>query len=189
MVRLRCLCWLPVLLVAACAAVPRGPGCVAVGPRGSMCLLPPAALPATNVDHLVSVRHGDRTRQFVGRLHIDNRRLELAASSLFGIPLFTISFDGETVRAVPMQKGLPANLVVVVLETALADPARLRPHLTGLTLDVSHSNAGQTRILSENGREVARIERSNGPLAKAHMTIHILPAHTTLTLTPLETTP
>ncbi len=186
---LRHLCWLPVLLLAACASLPQGPGCVAVGPHGAACLLPPAALPATDANHLVSVRHDGRTRHFVGRLHVDDKVLELAASSLLGMPLFTIRFDGKSVHASPERKELPADLVAVVLEAALADPARLRPRLTGLRLAVHDTGSGQTRTLTERGRTVARIERSDGPLAQARLVIHIDPVDTVLTLTPLQATP
>lgn len=158
---------------------------MAVGRDASACLLPPAALPAATAEHLVSVRHDAQVDHFVGRLHVGPRRLELAASSLMGMPLFSIRFDGQAVRFEPKTMRLPANLVVLVLEAALADPARLQPRLHGLTLKVTRSDGMEIRTLTEHGHLVARIQRSASPLPQARLVIDLAPIHTVLRLDPL----
>lgn len=174
------------LLCSGCATLPSGPGCVKIGPAGAACLLPPAALPAVQAQHIVTVNHDGKQDTFLGNLSIDHNALRLAGASLFGTHLFTITWDGATIVAEPANAKLRPELVVAMLEVALADPEMLRPHLYGLTLKLGHDADGSGfRELFEHGHLVARIAIGTGPLAKAHLRINVPPAHLTLSLAPL----
>jgi hypothetical protein len=175
------------LLGAGCASVPAtGPGCVAIGPSGAVCPLPPGALPAVSARHLVTVTQDGQTHTFLGRLQIDAANLRLAGASLFGTHLFTITWDGQHITSAPPQAQLRPQLMVVMLEVALADPAALRPRLHGLVLKVEDHDGTEVRQLFARGRLVARVERHGAALADAHLVMTIPPARLTLRLAPLE---
>lgn len=178
---------LVVLPCAGCVTLPSRPGCVKIGPAGAICLLPPAALPAVQAQHVVRVGHDGKQETFLGRLSIDASALRLAGASLFGTHLFTISWDGASINATPANAKLRPDLVLAMLETALADPALLRPQLYGLTLKQGRgADGGEFRELHEHGHLVTRIEISGTPLAKAHLRISVPPAHLTLDLVPMS---
>ena len=185
----RCLALLLIVsMLAGCATLPRGPGCVKIGPFGAACLLSPAALPALRASHVVTIVHEDKKDTFLGQLRVDRNAMRLAASSLFGTHLFTINWDGQTVSVQPPREGLRPKLIAVMLQAAIADPARLRPQLHGMELAVSHEADGsEVRELREQGRLVARIRRSHASLDRAHLTIDIAPAKLHLDLQPMET--
>lgn len=174
------------LLCGGCATLPSGPGCVKIGPAGAACLLPPAALPSVQAQHIVTVSHDGKQDTFLGQLSVDATALRLAGASLFGTHLFTITWDGATIVSVPANAKLRPDLIVAMLEFALADPELLRPRLHGLTLKTDHPVDGnEKREIFEHGHLVARIEIGDGPLAKAHLRISVPPAHLTLNLAPL----
>lgn len=185
MMNLRHVLLLLIPLIGGCVTMPQLPGCVKIGPFGQACPLPPAALPAADARHIVSVTHAGDRQTFMGRLQIDANTLRLAGFSLFGTHLFTITYDGHDIVSQPQRPELHADLIVVMLEAALADPAALRPRLHGLTLKVSRTGKGETRDLLEHGHLVAHIERSKGPLAEARVVMHIVPADTVLVLRPI----
>jgi hypothetical protein len=172
------------LLLAACATLPP-PGCVKLGP-GAMCLLAPAALPAIDDTHLVTVARDGKQDAFMGRLAIDAHTLRLAGASLFGTGLFDISYDGRTIDAQPPRAKAHAELMLAMLEITLADPAALRSHLHDLTLKVGERDDNEVRDLYTHGRLVAHIERSKEPLAKARIRIEIPAAKTSLDMLPLD---
>lgn len=175
-----------VLLVAGCASVPMPrPDCVAIGPAGSMCPLPPQALPAVSARHVVTVTHDGQSHTFLGRLHIDHDALRLAGASLFGTHLFTIIWDGHDIRSQPPQSKMHPELMVVMLEVALADPDVLRPRLHGMVLKVEGQGDHEKRELFEHGHLVARVEKRGAALADAHMVMTIPPAKLTLKLAPV----
>lgn len=177
---------LPLALnLGGCATAPLLPGCIRLGPDGQFCPLPPAALPAGNATHIVSVNRPGKRQVFIGRLRIDNQALRLAASSLFGAGLFTMTYDGNTISSKPEALDLHPDLVVVMLEVAIADPVALRPRLHNLTLKVRPSGHGEVRELYTHGHLVAHIERSGAQLSKASLVIRILPARTTLVMRPM----
>lgn len=190
MMKYRQLLWLVLLplalSLAGCATAPLLPGCIRLGPDGQFCPLPPAELPAGNATHIVSINRPGKRQVFIGRLRIDNQALRLAASSLFGAGLFTITYDGSTIRSKPAGLDLHSDLVVVMLEAAIADPAALRPRLHNLTIKVRPTADGEVRDLYTHGHHVAHIERSGASLSDANIAIHILPAKTTLVLRPME---
>lgn len=174
------------LLCSGCATLPSGPGCVKIGPAGAACLLAPAALPALQAQHIVSVSHDGKQDTFLGRLSVDAQALRLAGASMFGTHLFTITWDGATIVAQPANAKLRPELILAMLEFALADPELLRPRLHGLTLKTYQPVDGNaSREVFEHGRLVARIEIGAGPLADAHIRISVPPAHLTLNLAPL----
>ncbi len=180
-------CALLLLACAGCAGLPAlPPGCVKIGPAGAFCPLPPAALPAVTASHLVTVTHGDETQTFLGRLRIDGETLRLAGASLFGTHLFTITWDGRAVASEPPEPAMHPELVVAMLQVALADPAQLRPRLHGMQLVLGREGDRAIRELHEHGHLVARIERRGTPLAKATLSIRIPPAHLALHLEPLQ---
>ncbi len=174
-------------LLTGCASLPRGPGCVKIGPFGGACLLPPAALPAVRASHIVNIVHEEQKDTFLGQLRVDHQTMRLAASSLFGTHLFTIDWDGHRVSVQPPREGLRPKLITAMLEAAIADPARLRPQLHGIELAVSkHADGSEVRELREHGRLVARIQRSSGGLDQAYLSIDIAPAKLHLELKPME---
>lgn len=175
------------LLLAGCASLPDGPGCVRVGPYGAACLLPPAALPAVQAQHVVTVHHDGRTDTFLGRLGIDATRLRLAGASLFGTHLFTLRWDGTRIDMdTPPDKTVHPELIVAMLQAAIADPEVLRPRLHGIELAVEHlPDGGERRELREHGRVVARVYKEAGPLAAASLRIEMPPAHMELRLQPV----
>lgn len=177
------------LLCAGCATLPTQPGCVRIGPAGAACLLPPTALPALQAQHIVTVIHDGKRDTFLGRLSIDRNALRLAGASLFGTHLFTITWDGATIVAEPANAKLRPELILAMLEVAVAEPPLLRPQLHGLTLKLDHGGDGsESRELYEHGRLVARIEIRGAPLAEAHLRISVPPAHLELNLAPLTDT-
>ncbi|HET6656113.1 MAG TPA: DUF3261 domain-containing protein [Gammaproteobacteria bacterium] len=172
-------------LIAGCATMPQLPGCVKIGPFGQACPLPPAALPAVEATHIVAVTHDGDRQTFMGRLRVDAESLRLAGFSLFGTHLFTISYDGHDIVSRPERAELHADLIVVMLEAALAEPTELRPRLHGITLKLSGTGDTEVRELYEHGRLVARIETTGKPLKAARIVMTIPPAKLTLRMTPL----
>ncbi|HET7370356.1 MAG TPA: DUF3261 domain-containing protein [Gammaproteobacteria bacterium] len=172
-------------LIAGCATMERLPGCIKVGPWGQVCPLPPAALPAVDANHIITVTRDGNSQTFLGRLHIGPDALRLAGFSLFGTHLFTISYDGGAVTALPPDIDLHPELVIAMLEAGLATPDEIRPRLHGLTLTVSRTADTEVRELHERGHLVARITRTGAPLAAARVDIEIPPAKLELRLTPV----
>lgn len=179
-------------LLAGCASVPPAPGCTRLGHDGVFCALPPSALPAASASHLVTVTHASQSRTFLGRLQIDAHHLRLAGLSLFGTALFTLDYDGRQLTSHSAAGNLRPELLLAMLELTVAPAGELPPQLHDLTLTVSAAGDRQVRELWNQGRLVARIEKTRGPLNGAHISIVIPIAKLALQLTPLgvpETTP
>ncbi|HVC38107.1 MAG TPA: DUF3261 domain-containing protein [Gammaproteobacteria bacterium] len=184
--RRACLLLLPLLaLFAGCASAPATPDCTLVGRSGRVCLLAPAALPAVRATHIVEIRRNGHEDTFLGQLQIDAHALRLAGTSLFGINLFTIVYDGHTIDSQPPQMKLHPGMLVVMLELTLADPAELENRLHNLTLKVHTSDHGQVRELFERGHLIARIERSDAALAAARINIEIPADKLSVQMTPI----
>jgi hypothetical protein len=178
--------YLLLLLLTLCACVtPLLPDCTRFGRGGQVCLLPPTALPKLDDTHLVTVTREGQTDNFLGQLHIDDRVLRLAGSSLFGTGLFTLSYDGKSLKAEPDDPELHADTLVVMLELALADPAEIKPRLHGLDMTVSVTAKGETRDISERGHPIVHIERSAGPLSQAKLKIEIPPLQVSVKMDPM----
>lgn len=175
---------LSVLLLTGCATLPPAPGCTQLG-RGQFCLLPPAALPAVEASHLVTIIHDSQRDTFVGLLHIDAQHLRLAGFSLFGTNLFDLDYDGQHIVLQPQSQTWDAERLLAVLELALADPVRLRPALHDTMLTVQLIGEVQVRELWQHGRLIAHIEISGAPLAAARVQITIPSADLTVLLTPM----
>lgn len=171
--------------LAGCATTPLGPGCRRFGRDGQLCLLPPASLPPVEGSHLIKVVHDGQEDAFTGLLHIDAHDLRLAGFSLFGTSLFNIEYDGETVKSVPAQASLKPDMLVAMLELAIADPALLQARLHGLTLKVSSVDGMRIREVSEGARLIAHIEESGTPLAEATIRIQIPPLKVSVVMTPM----
>ncbi|MGH8372913.1 MAG: DUF3261 domain-containing protein [Gammaproteobacteria bacterium] len=174
------------VLLSACATAPLAPNCTRIGHDGQFCMLAPASLPAVTATHLISVQHDGREDTFMGQLQIDSHALRLAGFSLFGTSLFTIEYDGRRIVRQPAKLDLHPELLVAMLELALADPAALRDRLHNLTLKLDTTGDTQTRELFENGHLIARIERTGTPLADAHLSIAIPLAKLSVRMTPLD---
>lgn len=172
------------LVLGACATLPP-PGCVRLGP-GAVCLLAPAALPAVEASHVVTLTRDGKRETFMGRLAIDAHMLRLAGASLFGTGLFEISYDGHSIQARPPKAKAHADLMLALLEIAIAQPDALRDRLHGLALKTSRRGKTEQRELYAHGHLVARIERDTGPLAQARIRIDIPPANTVLDMLPLD---
>lgn len=181
-----CAVLLVCLALAGCVTLPNPATCTRIGPVGSACLLSPEAWPQVTAQQMVTIHRDDQKHVFLGRLSINHKALHLAAVSLSGVHLFTVTWDGHGVSINPERDQLDPKRFVAFLQIALVDPDRLRPHLHGLKLLVKKdSQGGQIRELWEMGHLVARIHRSHGPLAHAHLSIHIPPAHTRIQIEPL----
>lgn len=174
-------------LLASCVTAPP-PGCTALGRDAAVCLLPPAALPALDASHIVEIDHDGRQDTFMGLLHVDATALRLAGLTLFGTGLFTIEYDGSTVTSRPEYAGFKADILVVMLELAIADPARLQDRLHDLTLQVTAGDHVERRDVYEHGRLVAHIETTAGPLAAAHIHIDIPPLKVSVDMMPITDT-
>ena len=179
---------LPALLTA-CATPLLGPECTRFGRDGQLCLLPPAALPAVEGSHMVKVVHDGREDAFMGLLHIDAQDLRLAGFSLFGTSLFNLDFDGSKVTSVPAQGDLRPDMLVAMLELAIADPADLRGRLHGLTLQVREEGGAEIREVYEGERLIAHLEKRGASLAESEIRIDIPPVKVSVELTPLATAP
>lgn len=177
------------MLLAGCATTPLGPGCTRFGRDGQLCLLPPAALPPVEGSHLIKVIHDGQEDAFTGLLHIDARDLRLAGFSLFGTSLFNIEYDGETVKSASAQGSLKPDMLVAMLELAIADPALLQERLHGLTLKVSSAGDIRIRDVSEGSRLIAHIEESGATLAEATIRIQIPPLKVSVEMTPMDGAP
>ncbi|MDE2069950.1 MAG: DUF3261 domain-containing protein [Gammaproteobacteria bacterium] len=172
-------------LVAGCASVPLAPGCTRLGHNGVFCALPPAALPAVSASHLVTVTHAGQSQTFLGRLQIDAHHLRLAGLSLFGTALFNLDYDGQQLTSHSAAENLRPDLLLTMLELTVAPAEALPPQLHDLSLTVSAAGDRQVRELWNQGRLIARIEKTHGPLNKAHISIVIPVAKLSLQLTPL----
>ncbi|HEX6550030.1 MAG TPA: DUF3261 domain-containing protein [Gammaproteobacteria bacterium] len=177
---------LSLALLSACATAPVAPGCTRIGHDGQFCLLAPALLPPLTATHLVTVQHDDREDTFMGQLQIDSHALRLAGLSLFGTSLFTLEYNGHIIIKHPAQMDLHPELLVAMLELALADPAALRPRLQNLSLNLSQSGDSQIRELFEHGHLIARIVKTAGPLTDAHIDIAIPLAKLAVRMSPLD---
>ncbi|HVA56063.1 MAG TPA: DUF3261 domain-containing protein [Gammaproteobacteria bacterium] len=181
--------WLLILLlialVAGCASAPAIPDCTPVGHSGHVCLLAPETLPAVHAIHIVDIRRDGHEEIFLGQLQIDAHALRLAGTSLFGINLFTIVYDGHTIKSQPPHMKFHPDMLVVMLELTLADPAELENRLRNLTLKVSSSAHGQVRELYERGHLIVRIEKSDAPLAEARIKIEISTDNLSIEMTPI----
>lgn len=173
------------LLLTGCATPLLGPGCVRFGRDGQLCLLPPAALPPVEGSHMVKVIHDGEEDAFLGLLHIDSRRLELAGFNLFGTSLFDLTYDGTTVTSVPPDSALKPETLVAMLELSIADPKLLQERLHGLTLKTTTDGAQEKRDLYEGDRLVAHLERNLVPLDRSTLNIEILPLRINVEMTPL----
>jgi hypothetical protein len=161
------------LLLAGCTSVPPGPGCERFGRGGQVCLLPPSALPALDGSRLVTVTHDGQAQSFMGLLHIDDQNLRLVGLSLLGTGIFSLVYDGHDVTAEPMDSDLHPERLVVMLELAVADPAVLQPRLKGLELKTGEKDDLETRDVYERGELIAHIERTQGSLTDATLSITI----------------
>ena len=133
--------------------------------------------------------HDGQEDAFIGLLHIDTHDLRLAGFSLFGTSLFNIEYDGENVKSVPAQTSLKPDMLVAMLELAIADPALLQERLHGLTLKLSSADGMRIRDVSEGTRLIAHIEESGEPLAEATIRIQIPPLKVSVELTPMGGAP
>lgn len=190
MSRLRLLfaCSLPTLLTA-CATPLLGPGCTRFGHDGQICLLPPAALPALEGSRMVKVVHDGHEDAFLGVLHIDAKELHLAGFSLFGTSLFQVHFDGVQATSVPAGGDLKPEMLVAMLELALADPKLLQDRLHGLALVVNNQGSVETREVTESGRLIAHLERRGSSPADAGIRIDIPPASLSVEMSPIGSAP
>lgn len=177
-----------ILLLAGCAGLPPPPGCTSFGRHGAVCLLPPDQLPALDGSRLVTVTHDGKQDSFLGLLHIDAGVLRLDGSTLFGTGLFDLSYDGKVLQMAPPQATLHPDLLVVMLELSLVDPALLRAQLYGLTLNTRDEGGQEIREIFEDGRLIAHIERDDVPLDKAHIRIDIPPAKLSVDMRPMDQT-
>jgi len=173
------------LLLTGCATPLLGPGCTRFGRNGQLCLLPPSALPPVEGSHMVKVTHDGREDAFLGLLHIDSRKLELAGLSLFGTSLFDLNYDGTTVTSVPADSKLKPEMLVAMLELSLADPKLLQEHLHGLTLKTAADGGQEKRDLYEGDHLIAHLERSLKPLDQSTMSIEIPPLGIEVEMAPL----
>ena len=173
-------------LFAGCAVTPVAPDCTPFGRSGQVCLLAPAALPAMNASHLISITRDGQRDTFMGLLQIDEHKLQLLGSSLFGTTLFSIEYDGHAIKSAPQNTAWHPDMLVVMLELALADPARLEGRLHDLTLKISDAGQMQVRELYEHDHVIARIEKTGGSLEQAHIHIDIQPLNLSVQITPLD---
>lgn len=144
------------LMLAGCASAP-GPNCVRLAPRGFFCLLAPAAIASrSGVDLVTVTRHG-KTEHYVGQLSVTSIRLELALTSLAGMSLATLIWDGSEAKIrSPKKARLDPRELVALLELTLAPPGALRGALHGLELSIAQTTTGSERRLTTDGRLVAR---------------------------------
>ncbi len=173
------------LLPLSGCVTPLLPDCTRFGRDGQVCPLPPSALPKFDATHIVTVTRDGKPDSFLGQLHIDSQILRLAGSSLFGTDLFTLSYDGKTLKAEPDSPQLHADTLVVMLELALADPAEIKSRLHGLDMTVSSTATAEVRDISERGRPIVHIERGAGPLAQATLDIEIPPLAVSVKMRPV----
>lgn len=179
------LCLLLSLLALSGCVTPLMPDCTRFSRDGQVCLLPPSALPKFDAMHIVTVTRDGKPDSFLGQLHIDAGALRLAGSSLFGTDLFTLSYDGKVIHSEPADLDLRADILVVMLELALADPAEIRPRLHGLDMTVTTTATGEARDIAERGHPIVHIVRSAGPLAQASLDIEIPPLNVTVKMRPV----
>lgn len=175
--------------LAGCATTPLGPGCARFGRDGQLCLLPPASLPPVEGSHLIKVVHDGQEDAFMGLLHIDAHDLRLAGFSLFGTSLFNIEYDGDTIKSAHAQGSLKPDMLVAMLELAIADPALLQDRLHGLSLKMRSAGGMQVRDVSEGDRLIAHIEEIGTPLVEATIRIQIPPYKISVEMTPMGSAP
>ena len=175
--------------LAGCATMPLAPGCTRFGRDGQLCLLPPASLPPVEGSHLIKVMHDGQEDAFIGLLHIDDHALRLAGLSLFGTSLFNIEYDGETIKSAPTQGSLKPDMLIAMLELAIADPTLLQDRLHGLSLKVDSGGGMQIRDVSEGAHLIAHVEDSGASLAESTIRIQIPPLKVSVEMTPMTGAP
>jgi hypothetical protein len=176
-------------LFAGCAVTPVAPDCTPFGHNGQICLLAPAQLPAMSASHLISITRDGQQDTFMGLLQIDASKLQLVGSSLFGTTLFSIGYDGRTITSAPKDMSWHPDMLVVMLELALADPAVLETRLHDLVLKTGDIDHMQVRELYEHDRLLARIEQTGGAPEQARIHIDIPSINLSVQITPLDSTP
>ncbi len=177
------------LMLAACATPLLGPECTRFGRDGQLCLLPPASLPALEGSRMVKVVHDGREDAFMGVLHIDPQDLRLAGFNLFGTSLFQLEFDGSKVTSVPAGGALKPEMLVAMLELALADPKLLQDRLHGLALSAVVADGVETREVHEGSELIAHIEKRGTDLAESDIRIDIPPVKVSVEMSPLGAAP
>jgi len=173
-------------LLSGCVTPLLGPECMRFSRGSQFCLLPPSSLPAVEGSHLVKVTHDGREDEFMGLLHIDAKDLRLAGFSLFGTSLFNLQYDGSTVKTEPAQGALKPDILVAILELAIADPKLLPDRLHGLTLQVKDAGGVESRELGEGDRVLVRIERRGASLTEAAIRIQVPSRNITVEVTPMD---
>lgn len=169
-------------LLAGCATAP-GPSCVRLARSGWFCPLPPAALAPRVALRLVTVSHGGRSEHFLGQLATSEQQLTLALSSLAGIPLATVTWDGTRTATRPAKAPFRAGLITAMLELTLAPPAALRGALHGLHLSVTRTADGRERRLTTDGGALVAVARRHAGVER----IEVPTARLTVTLAPVAT--
>jgi hypothetical protein len=174
------------IALAACASLPaHRADCVAFTHGAGMCLLPPSALPAVEAAHLVQLDGANRHESFIGHLHIDHATQRMAALSLFGSHLFTVSWDGHAIDGGAANAKLKPAMLVAMLQLAVADPAVLRTQLYGFALSEQTTPDHSLRELRRHGQLAVRIERRGATLATSTLDISVPRAQLHLHLKPL----
>lgn len=141
------------LLVASCASAP-GSTCVRLSSSGWFCPLPPAALAPRTAAALVTVSRAHNVDQYLGQLVVTAHRLTLALTSLAGIPLATISWDGRQIEIRPKRSSFKPGLMTALLEFTIAPPSALQSNLHGLKLAIERTPTGSDRRVTSNGKLV-----------------------------------
>lgn len=172
------------LLLSGCAGAPVQPAnCADFGPGGRFCLLPPSAFSPTTLTHLVQVDGPNGKQSFIGRLQIRRQSIGLAATSLFGPNLFSVSYDGKRiVRRGGSDKLRPVYLLAV-MEYLLLPHERLPAALDGLHSQTVPSGA---RCLLNHDTRVLCVTPAAGDPATTTLQVELPTAGVTLQLRPLS---
>lgn len=136
----------------------------------------------------MKVTRGGQEESFLGELHIDPQILRLAGVSLFGTTLFNLQFDGRHLETEPARAALDPDILVAMLELAIADPRQLQSRLHGLTLQVKETGGREIRELTDGGRMLVHIEDRGSPLAETAIEMDIPSRDISVQITPLDTT-
>lgn len=180
------------LSVAGCAGAPMNPSgtpCVALGLGQQFCLLPPTKLPVLTASHIVEYKHGTEVQSFLGQMLTDGHHFTLVTASLLGPTLFTVDFNGARIVTTPAEGPWHGDLLLALMELALADEKDLAPALKGLSLKQTPVGAGWQREVYSGERLLVSVDTDKPSFPSAQVRIEIPSEQVTVTLQPIPESP
>ncbi|MHB1544777.1 MAG: DUF3261 domain-containing protein [Gammaproteobacteria bacterium] len=174
------------LLLTGCATTLSASHRVSLGNSGRIRLLPPKDLPEIDGAHMVTLVRNGKKMMFIGQLRIDSRVIRLDGSSLFGLSLFEVSYNGHTLQSKSAGTFTHPAILVAMLDLILAKRHVLQGALRDLSLQQDSGSDGmRIRNIYEQGHLVMHIEISNAHVGQASIRLDLPAEHLSVLMQPL----